>query len=256
MTPTTAHPAWLAPLPLPGNPAGVTAAHTMRGAVKARDPYSGFNVCHYVGDNPAHVAHSRRELACALNVGVERLVVPRQTHSTAVAVIDRLPVDPAMIESVDAVVTRLRGVAIGVNTADCVPVVMADTEAGVIGALHAGWRGALAGITANAVAAMVSLGADPANIIAAMGPCICAHCFEVGEEVAEQFPEAMVTRPTGAKPRVDLAEFVATRLEDSGLSRINIALPKLCTRCDPHRLFSARALGTASGRIFTAIVMP
>lgn len=250
ITPAPA-PQWLAPLPLPGRPQGVRAVHTLRGPVTPGNPYSGVNLCHYVADDPDHVERSRHEFCRALGLSSDRLVVPRQTHSVRVAVTDSLPAAP---EDVDAVVTNLADVAIGVSTADCVPVVLADAEAGVIAALHAGWRGALGGIVANTVAAMVQLGATPTRISASLGPCICADCFEVGEEVATLFPDEVVRRANGIKPHVDLPAYVMAQLADAGVGRSRIAPPPLCTRCHPDLLFSARAHGTASGRIFTAIM--
>ena len=132
------------------------------------------------------------------------------------------------------------------------PVVFNDPVAGVIGVAHAGWRGALGGITDAAIEAMVAAGATPHDIRAAMGPCICVSCFEVGEEVASLFPEEVVVRD-GVKPHVDLPRYVRNRLLASGLTDANIAMPRACTKCQPHRYFSARNLGIASGRVFTFI---
>lgn len=242
----------IAELPLPGAPRGIRAVYTLRGEVDASDPYSGFNMCHYVGDSPYHVERSRARFAEAMGVSPLRIVVPRQTHSVNAVTVCELPAEP---EDVDGVVTSLRGTLIGVSTADCVPVVLADTQAGVIGALHAGWRGALAGIVERTVAEMERNGAEPSRIIAAMGPCICGACFEVGEEVACRFPDETVIRTLGERPHVDLPAYVARELERCSLRRDAIAPPPACSRCRPQQLFSARALGAASGRIFTAIML-
>lgn len=116
---------------------GVKAFCTLRGEISA-SPYSGFNVCHYTGDTEEHVVSCRRMLARAIDLPLEAIVVPRQTHSINCLTVDSVPVPAAMLEGVDALVTRLKGVAIGVSTADCVPVLMADVAARVIGVAHAG----------------------------------------------------------------------------------------------------------------------
>ncbi len=225
--------------------------NTIRGEHRAGDAYGGLNVCHYVGDAPEHVAWSRQKLCAELGIRPESLIVPRQTHSTNVKVIESLPTGD--LEGVDALVTRLHGVAIGVSTADCVPVLLADEEAGIIGAAHAGWRGAVGGIVQNTVAVMVELGASTARMRAWLGPCICQDCFEVGEEVACQFPEEFVDR-SKAKPHVDLPGYVISQLVNCGLHKHNISGPRGCTRCNPALYFSARRLGIASGRLFSAII--
>ena len=126
---------------------GVEAFSTTRGEVDGRNAYSGVNLCDYVGDDALRVLDARLTLAMHLGVDLDNLIMPRQTHSTRVAVIDErfrsLDIDKqeAALEGVDALVTTLHGVVIGVNTADCVPLVLVDGQAGVIAVAHAGWRG-------------------------------------------------------------------------------------------------------------------
>lgn len=234
-------------------PAGVVALSTMRGDWTPEEPYSGFNTCHYTGDTPEHVAHCRAELCAALGCTSDRLVIPTQTHSANVGIIDSLPVGE--LSDTDAVVTTLPGVALVIHTADCVPLVLADTTAGVIAAVHAGWRGAVAGIAGKTVAVMESLGAKASEIDAAMGPCICAGCFEVGEEVAAHFNQGDIIRREGCKPHVDLPAAVKRDLVNAGLRGENIRMPQSCSRCDHGRFFSARRLGVKSGRTATAIIL-
>lgn len=232
---------------------GIRAFYTVRGDVGATPgPYDGFNVCHYTGDAPAHVERCRRELASWAGVGEDNVVIPRQTHSVRVAVIgeDGVP----STEGVDALVTRRHGVVIGVNTADCVPVVMADPVARVIGVAHAGWRGAVGGIVGNTVAAMIELGAAMERLRVVFGPSICTSCFEVGEEVAARFPESAVKRrPEWVRPHVDLHGYITSELISLGVCASAVAPfdRSLCTRCHPARFFSAHAQGVASGRVFT-----
>lgn len=226
----------------------IKAAYTLRG--KATDnPYSEFNTCHYTGDSPEHIAACRSALIESLGGNVV-LATPRQTHSTNVAVIDSLPVGD--LPDTDAIVTSLKGVALCIHTADCVPIVLADTETGVIGAAHSGWRGTVANIAAATVAQMIKLGANPENIHAAMGPCICTDCFEVGEEVAKHFPNH-THHTKGEKPHVDLAEAVRSQLISAGIPKEHITMPLECSHCNPDHLFSARTLGINSGRTLTYI---
>lgn len=233
------------------------AATTCRGAdVVASDAYSGFSVCGYTGDDEAHYSACRRRLAAELGLHPGCIVMPRQTHSAEVLVTDG-EIPPAdELYGVDALVTSARGLVIGVNTADCVPLVMADRRAGVIGAVHAGWRGAVAGVQVRALHAMLGAGAVPGDIRVWMGPCICEGCFEVGDEVAQCFPDAFVVHEAGRRKHVQLAGYVASTLADCGVPEGNIALPCGCTRCRTDRYFSARASGVASGRNFTFIYRP
>lgn len=245
---------------------GVEAFSTTRGQVDGRNAYSGVNLCDYVGDDALRVLDARLILAMQLGVDLDDLVMPRQTHSCRVAVIDEpfrsMDIDKQeqALEGVDALVTSLKGVVIGVNTADCVPIVLVDGEAGVIAVAHAGWRGTVGRIAANVVDEMRRQGADVRRIQAAMGPSICQECFEVGDEVVEAFRQAhfdldaIVKRhaDTG-KAHIDLRAANRAVLIAAGVPADQILLSQHCSRCEPDRFFSARRLGTASGRTFTAI---
>lgn len=236
------------PLPVPGS------GFTGRGvAIDPEDAYSGINICHYVGDSNAHVASSRAALAGALQVNANEIVSARQRHTVNVAVVGPDTCAPDL-DGVDALVTATRGLVIGVHTADCVPVVIRASLADcspVVAAIHAGWRGAVAGIVPRTVQVLAKMGAT--SMQAAIGPAICVDCFEVGEEVATQFPAGFVMRrPEWPRPHVDLPAFVAAQLSSAGVT-VHPWHPRLCTRCHSQALFSARALGIDSGRNFTFI---
>lgn len=244
---------------------GIMAFTTHRGEVAPRNKYSGFNVCNYTGDDALHVLDCRMMLCMELGIDMDSLVMPQQTHSSNVAVIDEtymaMDIDKqeAALEGVDALVTTLPQVCIGVNTADCVPIVLADTKAGVIAAVHAGWRGTASRIVAKAVKTMEKLGAHACNIKAAMGPSICQDCFEVGNEVVEAFGkqgfdlDAIVkTNTTTGKAHIDLRRANAMTLKQLGIE-CNTSRCE-CSKCDSGRYFSARALGIKSGRTFTAVI--
>jgi hypothetical protein len=247
---------------------GIMAFSTTRGEVDRRNAYSGVNLCDYVGDDALRVLDARIGLSMQLGIDLDNLVMPRQTHSCRVAVIDEryqsLDIDrqEAALEGVDALVTSLRGVVLGVNTADCVPIVLADGETGVIAVAHAGWRGTVGRIVKNVVAEMCRLGARVDRIQVAMGPSICQDCFEVGDEVVEAFSkakfdlDAIVKRnPQTGKAHIDLREANRAALIAAGVPSDNIVTSQHCSRCEHDRFFSARRLGINSGRTFTGIYM-
>lgn len=227
----------------------LTVFNTRRGHIVGDDNYSKLNLCHYVGDDPEHVAWSRIQLLKELDENLSGIIVPRQTHSTNVKVVTTIEDD---LEGVDGVITKEKGLIIGVSTADCVPLLMADKAEGVIAAVHAGWRGAVGGIVQNAINVMKKLNVKPERIKCWMGPCICEKCFEVGEEVASQFPEVVINR-TYEKPHVDLALYIEMILIELGVKKTNIEKPKVCTHCNPSEYFSARTHSIKSGRIYSGI---
>lgn len=234
----------------------IVAGNSVRECLDRDSRYDGFSVCGYTGDSVEHVTACRHKLVRFLGVDDDSIVQCRQTHSVSVYVVESIDREmPEQPYGYDAIVTRMKDIVIGVNTADCVPLVLFDETAGVIGAVHAGWRGALAGVAVNALEKMIELGADAGNIHVFFGPSIGECCFEVGDEVAELFPEEFVRRSDGAKPHVNLAAFVEGQLVSAGVDRANIKMNGNCTRCDTARYFSARALGVESGRIFTFIMM-
>ena len=246
---------------------GVKAFSTTRGEVDGRNAYSGVNLCDYVGDDALRVLDARLTLAMHLGVDLDDLIMPRQTHSTRVAVIDErfrsLDIDKqeAALEGVDALVTTLQGVVIGVNTADCVPLVLVDGQAGVIAVAHAGWRGTVGRIGEAVVKEMCRQGADAHRIQVAMGPGICQECFEVGDEVVKAFKTAgfalsdIVKRnAVTGKAHIDLRMANRAVLIAAGVPEGNIVTSRHCSRCEHGRFFSARRLGINSGRTFTAII--
>jgi len=246
--------------------AGVKAFSTTRGELDKRNAYSAVNLCDYVGDDALHVLDGRLSLAMQLGVDLDSLIMPRQTHSTNVLLIDEafcaadIDKQEASLEGVDGLVTRLQGVVIGINTADCVPIVLVDAAAGVIAVAHAGWRGTVSGIAKRIVEAMCKQGAHAGRIQAAMGPSICQDCFEVGEEVVAEFKKArfdlnvIVKRNANTgKAHIDLRVANREVLAAAGVPVDNIVLSQHCSRCEHERYFSARRLGIKSGRTFTGI---
>lgn len=246
----------------------VRAVTTTRGPAIAGDSYSQWNLCDYTGDDPQRVLEARKHFCQLMGIDLDHLVMPRQRHTARVAVIDSDFINASAVvkrqrlDGIDALVTALPGVCIGVNTADCVPVVLADTVRGIVAVAHAGWRGTVARIVVNAVNTMCRLGANPDDISAAMGVSICTDCFEVGDEVPQAFADAgfdlariIHRHPVTGKAHINLQEANRLTLVAAGLNPSRITLPSACSRCAPDRYFSARRLGIASGRTFTAIML-
>ena len=176
------------------------------------------------GQDPAIAFANRRRAADAILPGAP-LATAYQIHSpTAVIVSEAVPDDER--PRADALVTATPGLVLGIVTADCAPVLFADAEAGVIAAAHAGWRGAVAGVTDQAIAAMLTLGARVERIVAAIGPCIARASYEVDHAFAEQLRaadpanDAFLSDGPRGQPHFDLEAYVAARLAAAGVRRV------------------------------------
>ncbi len=224
--------------------------------------YASLNVGPGSDDRPDDVKENRRRCAAALGCDADRLVTNYQIHSAEVVIVDAAwPGAPA---KADGLVTQTRDLVLGVLAADCMAWLLADPKAGVIGAAHAGWRGALAGVLENTVAAMERLGADRCDIRAALGPCLQQSNFEVGLDLVGAFTEKFTDAETFFTPgkstkkrQLDLAGFGAWRLRQSGVSQIDDL--GHCTLAAPEAYFSYRAsrrrAETDYGRNLSAIVI-
>lgn len=218
----------------------ITARHgffTRRGGVSV-GPFASLNCSLSSPDDPAAVAENRARVQAALGAG--HLVGCTQVHGAAVAVVDQ-PWAPGQGPRADAMVTARAGVALGIITADCTPVLLHDARAGVAGAVHAGWRGALAGVLEATVAAMLGLGATRAGIVAAIGPSIRQKSYEVGPDlhdaVAGHDPAA-ARFFAGGRPghwQFDLAGYCASRLDVGRVDTLDAD-----TLADEARFFSHR----------------
>ena len=230
------------------------------------DPYAGFNLTDYCGDSPAHVAECREALCAALDINDKQLLLPHQTHTNRVALVDEALMETERSErnrhlrDIDALVTALPRVCIGISTADCVPVLLYDPKHRVIGAAHAGWRGMVSRILVHTIERMRILGTNPRDLRAVVGPCIGPDSFEVGEEVVDaflqaKFPPAVVRRGFFRRPHIDLWAAAVHELEQSGVPLEAIRVSGIDTFACPDRFFSARRLGIQSGRIYSGIVL-
>jgi polyphenol oxidase len=189
--------------------------------------YAGLNGGIGSNDDPAKVAENRRRMAEQMGVTLDHFLTLFQVHSPD-AVVASAPWDTASRPRADAIVTRAEGLAIGVTAADCGPILFVDPSARVIGAAHAGWKGALTGIIESTVGAMEGLGAERAGIVAAIGPLIRQRSYEVGNEFVGRFVEADAENTRFFLPAsreghamFDLAGFIRMRLEDAGVLMID-----------------------------------
>lgn len=177
-------------------------------------------------DDPALIAENRRRVADAI-LPDAALTGLYQVHGNRCVIVDR-DTDPAARPEADALATRTPGILLGILTADCVPVLFADREAGVIGAAHAGWKGAISGVTDTALDAMESLGARRAHIAVAIGPCIARASYEVDENFVRRFTtddpanERFFAAGRAGHAMFDIAAYVAARLAAAGVTRIAI----------------------------------
>jgi len=206
--------------------------------------YASLNVGLGSADARDKVLENRGRVATALGVAADALALPYQIHSPDVAVVEEAWA-PGEGPKADAVVTAHAGVAVGVATADCGPILFADASARVVGAAHAGWQGAFKGVIEATVAAMEGLGARRSGIVAVLGPTISAAAYEVGPEFVARFVERDPAWArffsASAKPghaMFDLPAFVALRLAEAGVARRGDL--GLCTYADEARFFSYR----------------
>ncbi len=216
---------------------------TRRGGV-SEGPFASLNADPFKKDDPGKVAQNRALIAETLGAKPENLLTCRQVHGTETIAVSA-PWAVEQSPGADALVTKTPGLALGVLTADCVPVLLADPKAGVIGAVHAGWQGALAGILESAVAAMESLGAKRGAIQAAIGPCIWQDSYEVDLEFMDRFLDENELNNRfffdSDKPDhflFELPGYVRDKLRKMELAEVTVSPADTCA--DEERFFSYR----------------
>ena len=235
---------------------GVVAFSSTRHGGCSEGNYGEFNINRYCGDRPEHIACNLEALKEML--GVEHVIMPHQTHSIEVRVIESpLPLGSETLEGVDALVTDLSDICIGVSTADCIPILLYDEVHHAVAAIHAGWRGTVKRIAQKTVETMIqTYGTRPVDVRAVIGPGISLEAFEVGDEVYEEFREAGFPMESiahrEAKWHINLPLCNRQQLEETGVRQVEMS--GICTYRQVGDYFSARRLGINSGRIFTAIL--
>jgi polyphenol oxidase len=235
------------------------AFFTRRGGV-SDGPFRSLNFSSAVGDHPARVAENLELAARALGVKSESIYFASQVHGRVAIVVEGSEDRRRVLElSADAVVSSTPGVACSIRTADCVPILVAEQKSGAVAALHAGWRGAAAGIVEAGVQALAARAAGGTEFVAAIGPHISVRAFEVSEEVAGELSAAspdrdVIDRNFGTRPHVDLRRMVRSQLRAAGIDEGAIDDVVGCTVGDPESFFSYRRDGRRSGRHLSAIV--
>jgi YfiH family protein len=227
---------------------------TTRSGGVSPPPWDALNLGGAVGDDPERVALNWERLRVAVGL---RFARARQVHGDRIITATE-PHDPR--EDADAIATAQSGVAACVSVADCVPLLLADPRSGAVVAVHAGWRGTLAGIASTAVAFLSErFGADPGEVLAAVGPSIGPCCYEVDPALAARFAAAFgpaVANDSRAQPRLDLWMANERALGAAGLRPAHVDVLGKCTSCDPDRFYSHRRDRGQTGRQVGYIAPP
>jgi len=234
---------------------GIRHAVTMR---EQGEP-AEFSMAYHTGEHPSFIRKNRKKLQDYFG-DETRFVSPLQVHGDKIYAVSHREsrgweyLDESL--RVDALVTNVAGVAISILTADCVPLLLYDPVAGVIGAVHAGWQGSRLKIAAKTVIRMNDLyGSQPSDIIVGIGPAIGGCCYEVSKDVAAHFWEYgdAVASKSGDKYLLDLKLVNSIQLQDLGVAEKNIEISRYCTSCSVDRFFSYRKENKTNGRFISTI---
>ena len=242
----------------------VSAFSTTRHGGCGTGAYGEFNINRYCGDTDEAVSRNLELLSRELGIDASRIIMPHQNHGITVRQIAAdfltLPqnIRTMILEGTDALITDVKGVCIGVSTADCIPVLLFDPVHKAVGAVHAGWRGTVRCVVGKAIDAMwMTYGSRPADLKAVIGPGISVDAFEVGDEVYTRFEAAGFDMKAVSRRKekwhIDLPLCNSRQMQALGVAESNITMTGICTYNNPDDYFSARRLGADSGRIFTAV---
>lgn len=234
---------------------GVRVAFTARSGGGSPPPYESLNLAFHVGDDPRNVVANRKRVCAALGIPFPRMTCAEQVHGRSVVAVGEREVASGRdcyetsIEGTDAMVTSLTGMPLTMFFADCVPVVLVQPAARIVGIAHAGWRGVSEGVLEATVAEMCdAYSCDPAHLLAYVGPSIGPCCYEVGNDRVELFRRRFGRGAVAEDDRVDLGGLVETSLDRLGVQPENIAAVRLCTADNTHDFFSFRAEKGETGR--------
>jgi YfiH family protein len=238
--------------------AGFRHAFFTRNGGVSPGAYASLSFSVAAGDSAENVRQNLERAASALGVSAPRIHFLSQVHGNKTHTLTGGEEQTQVIAlEGDALVSKAPGVACGVRSADCVPVLLADRRSGAVAAAHAGWRGAAAGVVSSAILGLRALAPD-ADLVAAIGPHISQPAFEVSSDVAEAILAASrdqeIVDRSGAKPHIDLRRMLRAELRSQGLADSAIDDVWGCTVLEPARFFSFRRDGKASGRHLSAIV--
>lgn len=235
---------------------GATHAFLGRSGGVSLAPFASLNTGRHVNDDPKDAEENRGRIKKTFGVENDNLVIVNQVHGTKVLNIEDT-VPPEMTEA-DAIITARTGIAIAVQTADCVPILLFEPDKKIIGAVHAGWRGTLDNIAAKTIGAMAeTFDIQPSKIRAAIGPSIGSCCYEVSEDITGRFSNNMNYENNNAAIKgrhIDLPIINRIQLQEAGLASANIETIDICTACRSDIFFSHRKEGGRTGRQLSLIM--
>lgn len=209
----------------------------------------GLNLGFNTPEKKELVAKNRLALLTGLQIDPEWVAYADQVHSNRIRVVTEGGTYP----STDGLITKIPGLTLSIQVADCAAVLLWDFENKVIGALHAGWRGAAGDIVPKGIQKMKEQGANLQKVKAFVSPCISLENFEIGEEVAEQFPDEFIDYEHYEKPHLDLKSFLKFQLEQSGIQQAHVEIREECTIEDKEHFYSYRREREQSGRMMGLI---
>jgi len=209
----------------------------------------GLNFGYNTKETKELVTANRLTLLSHLRLDPEWVAYADQVHSNRIQVVTEGGTYP----STDGLITQIPGLTLGIQVADCAAILLWDSTNKVIGALHAGWRGAAGDIVPMGIEKMLEQGADPNTMGAFVSPCISLRNFEVGQEVADQFPDEFVDYKSYTKPHIDLKGFLKHQITEAGVFQDQIEISEQCTIDEADNFYSYRREGDKSGRMLALI---
>ena len=227
----------------------LNAFSTRRGGVSPL-PVDALNLAQFGGDTKENVAENRRRFLKAISAEKATIITARQTHSVERASITSASGANGAQPDCDAMISKVAGILLAIQTADCLPILIGDPVSGVMAAIHAGWRGTAGRIAERTVADLMRQGVDPRNAIAALGPAACVECYEVGQEVIDRYKREfgywrnlLSNFKDGAKAGLDIRAANVQQLTFCGFGEDRIHVAEYCTMHDNDLFFSYRREG-------------
>ncbi len=232
----------------------VQACTSTRTGGVSSPPYDTLNLAYHVGDDPASVATNRRIFCEQIDIPLKHLVLGEQVHGTCVQFVSDTRQSGDVIPATDGLLTSVRGISVGILTADCIPVFLAIPHHGIVGLLHAGWRGIWGDILGKALA-ILNEHADvlPSQVHIALGPGIGPCCYEVGSDLAQKFRVRLGNHVIRNQRFLDLHQILRTQCLLAGIPASQVECHIECTACSSDKYFSHRASSGRTGRMMSVI---
>ncbi|TNE69943.1 peptidoglycan editing factor PgeF [bacterium] len=209
----------------------------------------GLNVGFNTSENREQIIKNRKQIFDSYYIDDSNVAFGNQVHGTHIELVEQ----PGLYANTDGLLTCEKGIGLAILVADCAAILLYDEESNSVSALHAGWRGAIGGILLKALDMFKAKGSSLKKIQAFVSPCISAAQFEVGEEVAAQFPEEVVIRGIYEKPHIDLKLFLKNQFLEAGVNMENVEIHDGCTLSEASNYYSYRREGKQSGRMMAYI---